>query len=188
MNVAAAIEPNEWGDLQSEMILLGNVLTDNSQLAKHCGRLKADHFNFALHAKAYQAISTMHQAGIVANPITLQAHLDEAECRHMAHCAGYTNRALMDTVVRVVMEFSHRRQLAGQLRAALARLENGGLGVPAAEVVAEVRGVTEGIMLDTAFPFRTAGQVAAEILADMQVEAPVFSTGYTRLDAAMDGG
>ena len=63
-------------NLEAEQALLGAILVNNEACDRVSSFLLPDHFSEAVHARIYEAASTLIRIGKLASPITLKTYFD----------------------------------------------------------------------------------------------------------------
>lgn len=64
-------------NIDAEQALLGALLINNEALTHIGDRLTADHFHEPLHKRIFEAITTFHGRGLIANPVTLKHYFEQ---------------------------------------------------------------------------------------------------------------
>ena len=86
MNTATplrAVEPNSEDafrsppqNLEAEQALLGAILSNNEAADRVSNFLTADHFSEAVHARIFEAATTLIRMGKLASAVTLKTHFE----------------------------------------------------------------------------------------------------------------
>ena len=66
-------------NLEAEQALVGSVLVNNDIIDEVTGIISAKEFYDPLHSKIFNLIETLHNKGMIANPITLKTSLEKDE-------------------------------------------------------------------------------------------------------------
>ncbi len=106
-------------NLEAEMALLGAILVNNEACDRVSGFLQPEHFYEALHARIYEAASTLIRGGKLASPVTLKTYFDNDETLAEIGGPAYLARlaASATTIInaeeygRTVYELAQRREL-----------------------------------------------------------------------------
>jgi replicative DNA helicase len=106
-------------NLEAEQALLGAILTNNDACDRVSGFLLPEHFAEALHARIYEAVSTLIRAGKLATPVTLKTFFDNDPTLKEIGGYGYLARlaANATTIInaeeygRAIYELAQRRKL-----------------------------------------------------------------------------
>jgi len=122
-----AIEPEQQGDsyrspphnLEAEQALLGAILVNNEACDRVSSFLDPSHFFEAVHARIYEAASTLIRAGKLASPVTLKTYFERDETLKEIGGAVYLARlaAAATTIInaeeygRAIYELAQRRKL-----------------------------------------------------------------------------
>ncbi|MBI2719028.1 MAG: replicative DNA helicase [Rhizobiales bacterium] len=132
MSAQANLRPVETGstddsyrapphNLEAEMALLGAILVNNDACDRVSGFLTADHFFEPVHARIYEAASTLIRTGKLASPVTLKTFFDnDATLKEIGGpaylarlAAGATTIINAEEYGRTVYELAQRRKLIG---------------------------------------------------------------------------
>ena len=108
-------------NLEAEQALLGAILVNNDACDRVQGFLLPDHFFEPVHARIYEAASTLIRAGKLASPITLKTYFDNDATLKEIGGPAYLGRlaAAATTIInaeeygRTVYELAQRRKLIG---------------------------------------------------------------------------
>ena len=108
-------------NLEAEQALLGAILVNNDACDRVQGFLLPDHFFEAVHARIYEAASTLIRAGKLASPVTLKTYFDNDATLKEIGGPAYLGRlaAAATTIInaeeygRTVYELAQRRKLIG---------------------------------------------------------------------------
>ena len=122
-----AIEPEQQGDsyrspphnLEAEQALLGAILVNNEACDRVSSFLDPSHFFEAVHARIYEAASTLIRAGKLASPVTLKTYFERDETLKEIGGPVYLARlaAAATTIInaeeygRAIYELAQRRKL-----------------------------------------------------------------------------
>ena len=122
-----AIEPEQQGDsyrspphnLEAEQALLGAILVNNEACDRVSSFLDPSHFFEAVHARIYEAASTLIRAGKLASPVTLKTYFERDETLKEIGGPVYLARlaAAATTIInaveygRAIYEQAQRRKL-----------------------------------------------------------------------------
>ncbi len=66
-------------NLEAEQALVGSVLVNNDIIDEVSGIISSKEFYDPLHSKIFNLIETLHNKGMIANPITLKTSLEKDE-------------------------------------------------------------------------------------------------------------
>ncbi|MBC8037823.1 MAG: replicative DNA helicase, partial [Rhizobiales bacterium] len=108
-------------NLEAEQALLGAILVNNDAADRVQGFLLPDHFFEPVHARIYEAASTLIRAGKLASPVTLKTYFDNDATLKEIGGPAYLGRlaAAATTIInaeeygRTVYELAQRRKLIG---------------------------------------------------------------------------
>jgi replicative DNA helicase len=108
-------------NLEAEQALLGAILTNNDACDRVSGFLLPDHFSEAVHARIFEAASTLIRAGKLASPITLKTFFEsDATLKEIGGPAYLARLAASATTIinaeeygRAIYELAQRRKLIG---------------------------------------------------------------------------
>ncbi len=108
-------------NLEAEQALLGAILVNNEACDRVSGFLLPDHFSEAVHARIYEAASTLIRLGKLASYVTLKTYFENDATLKDIGGASYLARlaASATTVInaeeygRTVYELAQRRKLIG---------------------------------------------------------------------------
>ncbi len=132
MSATANLRPVETGpadesyrtppqNLEAEQALLGAILVNNEACDKVSGFLQPEHFFEPLHARIFEAASTLIKIGKLATPVTLRSYFEnDATMREIGGPAYLARLAANATTIinaeeygRTVYELAQRRKLIG---------------------------------------------------------------------------
>ena len=108
-------------NLEAEQALLGAILVNNEACDRVSSFLTPEHFFEAVHARIYEAASTLIRAGKLASPVTLKSYFDnDATLKEIGGPAYLARLAANATTIinaeeygRTVYELAQRRKLIG---------------------------------------------------------------------------
>ena len=108
-------------NLEAEQALLGAILVNNDSCDRVTGFLLPDHFFEAVHARIFEAASTLIRSGKLASPVTLKTFFERDETLMDIGGASYLARlaASATTIInaeeygRTIFELAQRRKLIG---------------------------------------------------------------------------
>ncbi len=108
-------------NLEAEQAVLGAILVNNDACDRVSNFLLPDHFFEAVHARIFEAASTLIRAGKLASPVTLKSYFDnDATLKEIGGPAYLARLAASATTVlnaedygRAVYELAQRRKLIG---------------------------------------------------------------------------
>jgi replicative DNA helicase len=122
-----ALEPEPKDDsyrappnnIEAEQALLGAILVNNDACDRVSGFLQPEHFFEAVHARIYEATSTLIRAGKLASPVTLKTFFERDETLQEIGGTAYLARlaAAASTIInaeeygRAIFELAQRRKL-----------------------------------------------------------------------------
>jgi replicative DNA helicase len=106
-------------NLEAEMALLGAILINNESCDKVTSFLLPDHFFEPVHARIYDAASSLIRMGKIATPVTLKSYFDNDQTLkdiggpiYLARLAGNATTIVnAEEYGRVVYELAQRRKL-----------------------------------------------------------------------------
>ena len=106
-------------NLEAEQALLGAILVNNEACDRVSGFLTAEHFFEGVHARIYEAASTLIRAGKLASPVTLKSFFENDETLNEIGGPVYLARlaAAATTIInaeeygRAIYELAQRRRL-----------------------------------------------------------------------------
>lgn len=102
-------------NLDVEQALLGALLMNNDGLNALHPELKPESFYAELHARIFQAISRLHEKGLVANPVTLSHHFakdDSVEDHYLARLAAAAASVInVKDYSEILVDLATKRQL-----------------------------------------------------------------------------
>jgi replicative DNA helicase len=108
-------------NLEAEQALLGALLSNNEAADRVTSFLTADHFSEAIHARIFEAATTLIRMGKLATPVTLKNHFENDATLKEIGGAAYLGRlaASATTIInaeeygRTIYELAQRRKLIG---------------------------------------------------------------------------
>ncbi|MCB1435219.1 MAG: replicative DNA helicase, partial [Alphaproteobacteria bacterium] len=108
-------------NLEAEQALLGAILVNNEACDRVSAFLMPEHFFEPLHARIFEAASTLIKIGKLASPVTLKTHFDsDATLKEVGGTAYLARLAASATTIinaeeygRAVYELAQRRKLIG---------------------------------------------------------------------------
>ncbi len=108
-------------NLEAEQMLLGAILVNNDACDRVSAFLLPDHFFEPVHARIYEAASTLIRAGQLASPVTLKTYFDnDATLKEIGGPVYLARLAAQATTIinaeeygRTVYELAQRRKLIG---------------------------------------------------------------------------
>jgi replicative DNA helicase len=108
-------------NLEAEQALLGALLSNNEAADRVTSFLTADHFSEAVHARIFEAATTLIRMGKLATPVTLKNHFENDATLKEIGGAAYLGRlaASATTIInaeeygRTIYELAQRRKLIG---------------------------------------------------------------------------
>lgn len=106
-------------NLEAEMALLGAILANNDAADRVSNFLGPEHFSEAVHARIYEAATTLIRMGKLASPVTLKNHFEnDATLKEIGGPAYLARLAASATTIinaeeygRTVYELAQRRKL-----------------------------------------------------------------------------
>lgn len=106
-------------NIEAEMALLGAILINNESCDRVTAFLTADHFFEPIHARIYEAASSLIRMGKLATPVTLKSYFDNdatlkeiGGAAYLARLAGNATTILnAEEYGRVIHELAQRRKL-----------------------------------------------------------------------------
>src|SRR5918995_4835082 len=108
-------------NLEAEQALLGAILVNNEACDRVAGFLQPEHFFEAVHARIYEAASTLIRGGKLASPVTLKSYFERDSTLNEIGGPVYLARlaAAASVIVnaedygRLIYELATRRRLIG---------------------------------------------------------------------------
>ncbi|MFT3989508.1 replicative DNA helicase [Aestuariivirga sp.] len=108
-------------NLEAEQALLGAILTNNEACDRVSAFLTPEHFFEAIHARIYEAASTLIRAGKLASPVTLKTYFEsDATLKEIGGPVYLARLAASATTIinaeeygRTIYETAQRRKLIG---------------------------------------------------------------------------
>ena len=108
-------------NLEAEQALLGAILVNNEACDKVSGFLSPEHFFEPLHARIFEAASTLIKIGKLASPVTLKTYFEnDATLKEIGGTAYLARLAANATTIinaeeygRTIYELAQRRKLIG---------------------------------------------------------------------------
>ncbi len=108
-------------NLEAEQALLGAILSNNEASDRVSNFLTADHFSEAVHARIYEAATTLIRMGKLASAVTLKSHFEnDATLKEIGGTAYLGRLAASATTIinaeeygRTIYELAQRRKLIG---------------------------------------------------------------------------
>jgi replicative DNA helicase len=108
-------------NLEAESALLGAILVNNEACDRVSSFLLPDHFSEGVHARIYEAASTLIRMGKLVTPITLKTHFEnDATLKEIGGTAYLARLAASATTIinaeeygRIIYELAQRRKLIG---------------------------------------------------------------------------
>jgi replicative DNA helicase len=106
-------------NLEAEQALLGAILSNNEASDRVSSFLTADHFSEGIHARIYEAATTLIRMGKLATPVTLKTHFEnDATLKEIGGPAYLARLAASATTIinaeeygRSIYELAQRRKL-----------------------------------------------------------------------------
>ena len=184
-------------NLEAEQLVLGSLLLRNGGLAK-IPDLQPGHFVEPVHQRLFSAIRAAWQEGQLANPVTLKAAFDsDADLKalggaqylaRIAACAGFAV-SVVDYATALI-DLHGRRELARICAETLAALEFGTVITnPVVGMAAAVAAAADGVInQQSGNRIKTCAEIVDQMIAESSKIGEPISTGYARMDEAMDGG
>lgn len=178
-----------------EQELLGALLINNSAFI-HIAHLQSKHFSQSLHQRIFEVMLSDFTAGRNFSPVTLRVRfdsdpdlLDIGGGLYLAKLAG-AGVAVMNIVShsQIMVDLFRRRALSEACEKAKGDIYD--LSGPAASETALSLAARMSALAgdDDELLFQDDYNVTDDILAEMKRDVKPYSTGYHKLDAAMDGG
>jgi replicative DNA helicase len=108
-------------NLEAEQALLGALLSNNEAADRVSNFLLPDHFSEGVHARIYEATTTLIRMGKLATPVTLKTHFEnDATLKEIGGTAYLARLAASATTIinaeeygRTIYELAQRRKLIG---------------------------------------------------------------------------
>lgn len=177
-------------DKESELAVLNGVLADQEAMDE-LGLRPAD-FTDGRHALAFQAMTTIHEAGRTLDLLSLadQLRVDGAniESAFLAHLSPSTAANVVYYAGKV-RELSTKRQLVGILRGVKDALE----AKTSEQIVDLLEGHLTDLVVGTGAAIKKLGDLLTPTIATLERrylhkgEIPGLSTGFTELDRVLTG-
>jgi replicative DNA helicase len=106
-------------NLEAEQALLGAILSNNEAADRVSNFLTADHFSEGVHARIFEAATTLIRMGKLASPVTLKSHFENDATLKEIGGSAYLGRlaASATTIInaeeygRTIYELAQRRKL-----------------------------------------------------------------------------
>lgn len=156
-------------NLEAEQAVLGAILANNEAYHRVSATLKPDHFSEPVHARIYDAASTLIRAGRIASPLTLKNHFEnDATLPEIGGVAYLARLAANATTILNVPDYAELLVDLAARRAAMAA---------AHDLIAEAANVTIGES------FRPALATAIEGFQRFFDNASERKTTYTAAEA-----
>lgn len=182
-------------NLEAEQALLGAVMIWNNQLPA-VRSLTGEHFFEPVHGRIFDAIKTMVMEGRVANPLTLPEYLPGDEAleilgggKYLTQLAKKAGRIVdVRDYAWVITDNFQRRELIRAFQIGLDGAASFDIDHPVEGLISTTRQVLEDIESKKPFDGESNREIGRKIVDDLATSYEVFSTGYPRLDEAMDGG
>lgn len=189
------VEHNSLCSIEAEQAILGAMLIDNSCII-HIGSLEEKHFYEPVHRRLFKAMLVEWQHGRNFNPITLRPIFDTdpdlIDIGRAAYLGKLAAAAIavynLQDYVTLVVNLALRRTIADacdKARAAIYDVAGGDpleIALSISAIVNDATGDSQGSF------FQDDYEVTEMILEEMKRDAKPQSTGYYKLDLAMDGG
>lgn len=179
-----------------EQSLLGSLLISNSRLGEVRGSIGGEYFTHPVHRRIFDAICRMVDEGRPANPVTLFPLFDDDEdlqqvggYKYLVRMAGAASSVIEAAdYARAIADDHHANIMAEQCQIAAEKLAGGNSEEPAEEVIRELLTDCDAFLSKSSVQQQGKRGISTEILEDLYADTHAFSTGYSRLDRAMDGG
>lgn len=195
--IADAPPPEALANAEAEQLVIGGLLLRNQGLAK-IPDLKPEHFFHPLHQRLFRAIQRCWGDGIVANPVTLKAAFDNDDdlahlggARYLATLAASAGLAAsVKDYAAAIIDLHGRRELARICVETLAMLEHGSsIENPVTGIAATVAKTCDAVInQQVGNQVKTCRDVVEDIITEASRFGDPLPTGYSRLDAALEGG
>jgi replicative DNA helicase len=182
-------------NIEAEQQVLGALLLDNDISHKVFGFLLPGHFFDPVHARIYEDIVDLINAGSLASPITLKHRLANDEGLQALGGPAYLARLAGSSIssfaardyAQMVIEAASKRRILDTIQQAVAEIQD---GKPlAAEIATKVESICGEVLEATSAKPLTVShlRVVAEAISDLnhmyqQDEAPGVSSGIADLD------
>lgn len=195
--IADAPPPEALASSEVEQLVIGSLLLRNQGLAS-VPDLRPEHFFHPLHQRIFRAIQRCWSEGLVGNPVTLkvafEGDADLAELgggRYLAQLAAAAGLAVsVKDYARAIIELHGRREIARICVETLTALEFGtSLENPITGVAANLAKTCDAVInQQVGNQVKTCRDVVEDIISEATRFGDPIPTGYSRLDAALDGG
>jgi len=177
-------------NLEAEQVVLGSILADNNKLFK--SELDSDSFAEPIHKAIFERLSDHYVKGLVANPVTLKdlIQADTDVGAYLVRILQMADVVNFNSYCYTVKELSSKRRFISALERKLEEVRSD----PLKNIQEAVEGLERdliGIQANASeYRITTFGKVLEEIADDVQnyQKAETTSTGFSRLDLAMNGG
>lgn len=185
----------DLSNLEAEQALLGCLMVWNHQLQSAKG-LSGENFYEPVHGRIFDAIKTMVMEGRVANPLTLSEYLPNDEALELLGGGKYlmqlAKKAGLVVDIRdyswIIIDLYQRREIISAFQCAVESAGKPDIENPVDGIISKARQILDGIESKKPFNGESNRQVGRKIVDDLTIHYDVISTGYPRLDDAMDGG
>lgn len=178
-----------------EQRLLGSLLIRNSRLEEVRGTIGADYFTHPVHKRIFEAICRMVDEGRTANPITLSPFFDADDdlkesggTRYLMRMAAHATNVIEAKDYASALADSHNLSLMVEYCQLAAERLEGNTEEPAEEIIGNLMANCDAFLSKSSVQQQGKRGISAGILEDLYADTHAFSTGYSRLDRAMDGG
>jgi len=180
-----------------EAILLGTILLNND-IITYFHFLKASDFYHKVNSDIYSAMVALHEDGQGISPFTVPKYLTDLSVfepvggsqKYLAQimAMGSRGRGFELTYANAIADMAARRELADYLekKAAELAVENDKLQL--FEHTEQLRDVIDSMKTGQPDLFIHSRRATEEIITALHDGAPFYSTGFSALDKAMDGG
>jgi len=164
-------------NLEIEQGVIGLLLTNNQLVA--ISELLPSHFAEPIHSDIFSEIIQGHSTGKLVTPVTLK---DRYPHDYLASLIGAaTTTTMLEHHSQSIRNEATKRKLHEAARGILESDASGAMAIIMNALDDANRSILGSQM-------RTAKQVSENIMKELAAEPPVYSTGLSRLDFAMNGG
>lgn len=182
-------------NIEAEQTVLGALFINNSAFL-HIPHLKEDHFFEPVHKRIFAAMIGCWQSGKTFTPILLKPLFDsEPALANVGAGAYLVNLVVSASSVTRIAEYAdllidmmQRRELALVCESGIKDI-NFSMGSSPAEIALGISIALEASINQSEVQmFRDDYEVTESIMQGMQRDVRPYSTGYSKLDIAMEGG
>lgn len=183
-------------NLDAEQAMLGAMLMNNDCISR-VSYLSSKHFSEPVHQRIFEAMRSVVGKGLLANPLTLGVYFEDDDAleaiggaRYLGQLAKKSGRVIdIQDYAHLVIDLYQRREVRSCIEQIGAKIRGFSVEDPVEEITREAIEDLQALLKEkprsTTF---TQRQVAKSIIEQIEKTAPAYSTGFSSLDQAMDGG